>query len=484
MAHPIGGVHVAPNGTFTLDRNTRSKSPKYARWTYNAVEPYLSLYGGLPATVPGLVVSAPGIKGRAQVAGVAARRLAPPGVGGLSPDRRVWRRDADFDHALERGYEELLYEVTVLEEPWEERGHTRAWPVLLRRERDPAAVASAIVEWSRYREEYTTAWPGAVESPRTRLAATAKAKLAALADGAVDRDLDPRIIEALTPDAGQALVEDLQHLVPTGILWHFPREASGALALSQVVLLAEYETHSTLPRRRSLWLCACGPTRRKDPPRVTLRLETVIAENHLHRWDEARWQWDERWRDVPLAERWGIRDAEQAAATTELLDHGQITAALEMWKIELDDRLARLLRGEPVQFGLREQTAVWSRRARDALGGSAPWLLAHAAERNQLVRQIWARTGRHRPCRPLRLFGLGVQNQQRRPGVFLVRSGERIRLTLDWSASNARVPATAWVRPVDYDLVRLGLIYAGSIPISPVDPLLGGQGASGAKTGK
>ena len=75
-----------------------------------------------------------------------------------------------------------------------------------------------------------------------------------------------------------------------------------------------------------------------------------------------------------------------------------------------------------------------------------------------------------------------MQNQQRRPGVFLVRSGERIRLTLDRSASNARVPATAWVRPVDYDLVRLGLIHAGSIPISPVDPLVGGQADGGPNT--
>ena len=35
--------------------------------------------------------------------------------------------------------------------------------------------------------------------------------------------------------------------------------------------------------------------------------------------------------------------------------------------------------------------------------------VAHADERSQLVRQIWARTGRHRPCGPLRLFGLGCR---------------------------------------------------------------------------
>jgi hypothetical protein len=135
-----------------------------------------------------------------------------------------------------------------------------------------------------------------------------------------------------------------------------------------------------------------------------------------------------------------------------------------LWNLQIEDRLMRLLAGNPVQFDLRDHTPIWTRRVREALASSAPWLLARSDERSQLVREIWSRAPRGKSSRALRLFGLGVQTQQRRPGVFLVRSSAQVGLKLDWSASNARVPAAAWLRPLDYDLVRLGLIEPRMIP--------------------
>jgi hypothetical protein len=61
----------------------------------------------------------------------------------------------------------------------------------------------------------------------------------------------------------------------------------------------------------------------------------------------------------------------------------------------------------------------------------------------------------------LRLFWLPHQTQQVKGAVMLrarERDGSQPILDLEWSASNARLPAVAWQRPLELDLLRFGLV--------------------------
>ena len=67
----------------------------------------------------------------------------------------------------------------------------------------------------------------------------------------------------------------------------------------------------------------------------------------------------------------------------------------------------------------------------------------------------------------LRLFWLPHQTQQSKVSVVLVprgRTDPRPRLDLESSAHNARLPAVAWRRPLELDLLRFNLLTPSDVP--------------------
>jgi hypothetical protein len=99
---------------------------------------------------------------------------------------------------------------------------------------------------------------------------------------------------ALTREAAEALREDLAALSPRRLLWHLPRDERGRLRLGERVLLASYDTTESVGQGKRVWLVAALPARRGETQAPTLRLMPLIGANYTHRWDEARWRWDER----------------------------------------------------------------------------------------------------------------------------------------------------------------------------------------------
>jgi hypothetical protein len=292
---------------------------------------------------------------------------------------------------------------------------------------------------------------------------------------------------ALTPAARERLRADLAALLPLHLLWHFPRDERGLLSLGERVLLAAYESASPLGQGTQLWLAATAPARRKDSQVVTLQLAPLIGENANHCWADARWRWDARARHAPRRERWGVEDlplgrlglngwrdrlaadpsessaAERAARCIALQDAGRLREALALYDVEVAPEVERLVDGRGVTFASLRETEPWARMTQErlrlaALGRFEPLARAAAAARERWVAE---KRSRRWSAPSLRLFWLPHQTQQSKGAVMLrprERDGSRPRLELEWSASNARLPAEAWQRPLEMDLLRFGLL--------------------------
>lgn len=386
---------------------------------------------------------------------------------------------------------------------------------------DPQAIARRIATWfnavgRRYAPEPRDA------SSLAPLRATAQARQALLS--AVDRAqveahrqagrlaeawrlaglhtaLDPERLTqpgvALTPDARERLRADLAALLPLHLQWHYPRDERGRLLLGTRVLLAAYASATPLSQGRELWLSATAPARRREPQVVTLELAPLIGENHTHVWAAAPWLWDARAQDAPREARWGVAalplerlgwdgwqslpaatnhdltaaaPAEERAARCILLqDAGRLREALALYDVALDDYVGRLLDGERIRYVAPEELADWARTVQEAVRGAALWrfgpLLRDAAQ----GRARWVAEKRSRKWSPptLRLFWLPHQTQQSKAAVLLrshERDGSRPRLEMESSASNARLPAVAWERPLEIDLLRFGLLAESDLP--------------------
>jgi len=302
---------------------------------------------------------------------------------------------------------------------------------------------------------------------------------------------------ALTAAAQERLRADLAALLPLHLQWHAPRDERGRLALDEEVLLAAYESATPLGQGRQIWLAAVSPARRREPQVLTLRLADLIGENHTHVWSAARWRWDARAQGVPRAQRWGVdglplerlgldgwrslpsegpaeragelEEGERAARCVALQDAGRLREALGLYDVELDAGVERLLEGRPLPSVGLQETEAWARAVQEGLRLAAPWrfgpLLGEAAR----ARERWVAEKRARKWSApmLRLFWLPHQPEQRKGAVMLrarERNGRRPRLELEWSASNARLPAVAWQRPLELDLLRFGLLAEEELP--------------------
>lgn len=292
----------------------------------------------------------------------------------------------------------------------------------------------------------------------------------------------------LTPAARAALRDDLAALDLRQLLWHLPRDGRGRLAQGERVLLAPYESATALGQGRQIWLVAALPERRRDPQVPTLRLVSLIGANHTHRWDGARWLWDTRAQGVAIGERWGIAKlplpetsasaiGDGVALTPEgrasrclhLQDSGQFEAALALYGVALAPEVARLVRGESLGWHQRALAEPWARAVQEAVREAALWRFGPLLTEAAATRARWLaeKRGRKRPLPALRLLRLPKQTGQSKAVLTLAAreaDGSQPWLTLEWTGADDRLPAVAWHRDRDIDLLRLGLLTPADLP--------------------
>jgi hypothetical protein len=138
------------------------------------------------------------------------------------------------------------------------------------------------------------------------------------------------------------------------------------------------------------------------------------------------------------------------AAAVDALRTGRALDALDLCRVTTDRATARVLQGLPESFRLREWTDRWTTNATGLMTNAAPWRWSASLVRGQ---------------RPRRLETLGGFGASRRPGLFLGSAGGTAHLTFAQSGSPLVAPRVEWERDLDYDLVGLGLITPGQIPM-------------------
>jgi hypothetical protein len=250
--------------------------------------------------------------------------------------------------------------------------------------------------------------------------------------------------------ARESGLEGIDPLSAAAIAWHFPRRTTGLVDPKAVVCLTPATGEDHRPGMRADWLVARAPEGATDPLLLEVAIENVIPENQDHRWTGTPWRWETPESPPSAAERWGA-DPLTIAPILDALDGHRWDEALERAGARMEPGLRGLLDGQDIDRDTRDLTAAWSVRMAEMIRGMALWRLADA-------------TSLLRKARPMRLFGLGGVNVQRKPGVFLGLESGRPRLGLEWNATNERVPLVAWERPIDLDLLRAGLISPDDLP--------------------
>lgn len=282
----------------------------------------------------------------------------------------------------------------------------------------------------------------------------------------------------LIDDAREEMRDDLRHLDAERLLTNIPRDAKGRMELDQEILLASYASSTTQSRGRQMWLVARTPKRRKDEPAITLDIDSLIGENHPHRWDGARWLWDGRAADATEEERWGVANlpvarlgAEERAANLNhmlkacsvpdashacrvalcilLQDEGRIADAYDVAGVEMAPEVRKLLHGHPISLKELPLLARWTTALQRELRAAAPWRFAAAL--------VGSEPSGKRKERRLRLFALPNQVHQSKASLMLAEGDNAPRLEIEYTASNARLPFPLWRRPLELDLLRFGL---------------------------
>lgn len=267
-------------------------------------------------------------------------------------------------------------------------------------------------------------------------------KLAACVDVPWEVLLEVPSSKALSSEERRRLKLDIESLSFSRIGHLFPRDDEGRPVPKTAVLLEAYGPEVSRGRRHWLHVVATGT---KRATKLAIGVEALIGENHEHRWNGSRWMWDAR-EAVPKPDsRWGIPGGKGAKTRVErcldALDHGRIGEALEAYGVGWTPEVAKVLAGHPLSMndiGLAERWAVDLHRTLTEL---APWKLEGAAEET--------------PCR---LFTLPGQRHQRKASLMLARVDRAPVLTIEYTGTNARLPAILWKRTPWQDLVRHGLI--------------------------
>ena len=243
---------------------------------------------------------------------------------------------------------------------------------------------------------------------------------------------------------------DASALAARRIARFFPRDDQGLPEKRERVLLAAY---GPTEQKRRLWLHVTSAKRGT----LKIGLESLIGENHVHRWDGARWMWDARVEPPSPNDRWGIRpDDERAQRSMTLLDEGRFSEALALFEIRWTPQVAYVLAGESLSMHDATLATRWAGEMRRALWELAPWKLQTALDQG-------VKSGR--------LFTLGGQHHIRKASLMLARVPDGgVELRIEHTGTNARLPRIAYCRSLEQDLARFE-IAAPEIPIESVAPL-------------
>src|SRR5262245_5295424 len=290
-----------------------------------------------------------------------------------------------------------------------------------------------------------------VPDPKARRRALEKAAARVRADldvATVDRARPAIAAGTLPPERREELADAVERVSATALVWSAPRKSTGALDTGVPLALVPLGEPDRRVGTREPWLVARVA---KDTAATTFRLtvEDLITENEPWRLDRAPWAWADGQMGRPVA-RWGETLDELRPALLQA-DAGLWSAAIDGAGITTDPRVTPLICGDHAAPDLADLTDVWAPRLTESLVRLAPWKLASA-------------TAGLRKGKPMRLFGLGGVDQQRKPGIFLAGDTADPRLELEFSASNERLPEILWTRPLDLDLVHAGLLGLDEIP--------------------
>ncbi|HVQ89539.1 MAG TPA: HEAT repeat domain-containing protein [Mycobacteriales bacterium] len=253
---------------------------------------------------------------------------------------------------------------------------------------------------------------------------------------------------------------DLAALAVRRIAGLFPRGDNGRVATGERVLLCCYGPQDSGRRR---WLHVVARS-----GQLQLAVEPLIGENHRHRWDQARWMWDARVVVPPPAERWGVAgDEQRAGRSLELIDAGDIAAALALYGVGASGSVARVLAGEPLSMHEAQWAPRWAQELRRVLWELAPWRLDSAAPATA--------------SGAARLITFGGQRSARKAALVLTREPD-LRLAIHYTGTNRRLPGIAFARLLEQDLARFGLAApqlpaeTGTAPaIAPAGPVDAGK---------
>ncbi|MCB0126810.1 MAG: hypothetical protein KDE58_31340 [Caldilineaceae bacterium] len=297
----------------------------------------------------------------------------------------------------------------------------------------------------------------------------------------------------VTTDSLHALEADLHCLLPDRLVWHFPSQRDGRWSLRQRVILATYESRESLGRFRKLALVAVSPARRRDPQRIQLQFEAVIPENHLHRWDSARWFWDERAQNTADAQRWGIEGllldilrqdrklsitalqersdsasltrGERVALAILLQDEGRFDEALCLFDVTIGENLWKVIGNEKVYFRYYHypRTQTWTTAVQNSMWQCAPWRLLPALQmaKDKIEPLHALNRGKHSRIPTFRLYALSGQRDARKVSLVVSAIGRDVthsKIELTQTGSNRRLAAVHWQRPLEIDFLRYGVL--------------------------
>lgn len=403
----------------------------------------------------------------------------------------VWREGGRHDYSAS----------IMAERDWEHPNKSH-WEVVCLEARcsaDPVDVVKWIAEDWAFERPWTAPLPIDLAKESKRLQKVISG-LKSRSDLAVLVEAKAEPGHNLTPDSEAALKCDLAGLLPELVRDGFPADNRGAFALKTTVVLADYETTLSPGRDRKLSLVVVGPQRRSDPQVLRINLRGLIPANQDHRWDDERWRWHADSANEDRTSRWGApvpveslvngnlsasqlakkvergtADVGQKAALAILLQtEGRLLEAIELYSIEIDEILKRLCGGQkiypPACCAYADEK--WVEKLQDWLRTCAPWLLGKATAREAERIAGWAaqKSGRKRRHPSLKLLIFPGQHHSRKVSLILTSTdaeGVCPRLTLQATASNARLHESAWRRSLELDFARHQLTLPPGSAIAP-----------------
>jgi hypothetical protein len=316
---------------------------------------------------------------------------------------------------------------------------------------NPDVVLEAIAAWRATARPPAAAPLPLSEADRNELRAIARARTVV---GTLDVRVTPFAERVIAAEDRLRLRDDVASISREALFASFPRADDGRLTLGETVLLARYAPAGELSKGREPWLVALGPERKKDGAVVRVEVATPITTNEPHAWQDARWLWDARAGAADAAVRWGVEPGDRRAnECLALLDEGRFEKAFRIYGVTLSEMVLRILARQPASAHDAGFADAWRESMKRALWRVAPWrlesVIAAAPRKKRDKDETW-----------IRLFGLPGQRHQRKASLMLVGGppGREMRLEVDWTGSNERLPLVRWTRPIDHDVVRLGIL--------------------------